>query len=89
MINSQDFIDWQTLPSSQFSYTAILDSKIILKEDLVIRSVSTSANSYVELWLWTDDYKEIIGLIDKVFLDVEIFNLKSMKLYDSFLMLLD
>ena len=56
-INSQDLIDWDTLPSSQFSYTAVLDSKIILKQELVIRSVSTSANSYIELWSWTDSYK--------------------------------
>ena len=54
-----------------------------------MRSVSTSANSYVELWSWTDSYKEIIGLIDKTFLGVDIFNLKAMRLYDSILMLLD
>ena len=56
---------------------------------MLIRAVSTSANSYIELWTWTQDYKEIIGIVDKTTLGVNLFHLKAIRIYDSLVILLD
>ena len=41
------------------------------------------------MWTWTEDYKEVIGIVDKTTLGVNLFNLKAIRIYDSLVILLD
>jgi hypothetical protein len=61
-----------------------------MKDDnLLLRAVISSSNSYVELWSWEDEYQEILGVVDKTWLNMNMFDLRAIQLEGDVLIMLN
>jgi hypothetical protein len=72
-----------------FSYLQILDTRIHLVGDSLVRGILSPAGSYVEIWSWNDDARELVGLIDKTFFALDVLYIKALQLNGDLLAMLD
>jgi hypothetical protein len=82
------YADWEVVEATMFTNEAVT-VRVELVGEVLVRAVAAATNSYIELWQWSDDARELLSVTDRTKLSLQSFNIRAFKVYGRLLMALD